>query len=135
MKQWTGRFVLAAFAVVAMVAVAAAAGTHARNDSAVPRLDAGASNAAAPADDQAKGRYKKDGNRCYWDANDSGPNQCTPQATGRFKKQGNNCVWDASDRGPDQCSPTKGRWKKDGANCLWDANDSGPNQCDPKQVK
>ena len=41
----------------------------------------------------AAGRYKKDGNRCVWDARDSGPNQCTPLAAGRFKRSGNACVW------------------------------------------
>ena len=49
---------------------------------------------------QDKGRYKKDGNNCFWDANDTGPNQCTPRTAGRFKKNGDACVWDAADRGP-----------------------------------
>jgi hypothetical protein len=59
---------------------------------------------AAP-DAMAQGRYKKDGNKCEWDARDSGPNQCTPAVKGRFKKDGNTCRWDANDNGPDQCDP------------------------------
>jgi hypothetical protein len=84
--------------------------------------------AVVPVD--ANGRYKKEGNRCVWDANDSGPNQCTPPK-GRYKKTGERCVWDANDSGPDQCTPPKGRFKKDGNRCVWDANDSGPDQCRP----
>jgi uncharacterized lipoprotein YbaY len=56
-------------------------------------------------------------------------------AKGRFKKDGSNCVWDANDTGPDQCKPNKGRFKKDGNRCLWDPNDSGPNQCNPRQPR
>ena len=49
------------------------------------------------------GRWKSDGNGgCYWDAADSGPNQCTPP--GRWKI-GTECYWDANDSGPDQCTP------------------------------
>ena len=84
--------------------------------------------AAAP---DAPGRWKKEGNRCVWDAKDSGPDQCTPPA-GRYKKAGDGCVWDANDDGPDQCKPSKGRFKKDGDRCVWEANDSGPDQCRPK---
>jgi len=88
------------------------------------------------ANPQAKGRYKKSGTTCAWDANDSGPNQCEPQTPGRFKHGANNaCVWDATESGPDQCKPPAGRWKKDGSSCVWDAKDSGPNQCNPRQVK
>jgi hypothetical protein len=83
---------------------------------------------------QQKGRYKKDGDNCVWDANDTGPNQCTPQVTGRFKKDGDKCVWDARDKGPDQCTPT-GRWKKDGNRCVWADGDTGPNQCNPRQPR
>jgi hypothetical protein len=51
---------------------------------------------------------------------------------GRWKSDGNGgCYWDASDSGPDQCAPP-GRWKDDGnGGCYWDANDSGPYQCTP----
>ncbi len=84
---------------------------------------------------QNAGRYKKDGSSCVWDANDSGPNQCTPRTAGRFKKNGDACAWDASDRGPDQCTPPSGRWKTDGDRCVFDARDSGPNQCNPRQVR
>lgn len=50
---------------------------------------------------------------------------------GRWKLDGNGgCYWDPNDSGPDQCSPTPGRWKLDAnGNCYWDPNDSGPNQC------
>ena len=37
---------------------------------------------------QQKGRYKKEGERCVWNSEDSGPNQCTPALRGRFKKSG-----------------------------------------------
>jgi hypothetical protein len=50
---------------------------------------------ASARDPQQKGRYKKQGALCLWDANDSGPNQCTPVTQGRFKKSGSACVWDA----------------------------------------
>jgi hypothetical protein len=83
---------------------------------------------------QQKGRYKLDGDKCVWDANDTGPNQCTPQVAGRFKKDGDKCVWDARDKGPDQCTPT-GRWKKQGDKCVWTAGDTGPNQCNPRQPR
>ena len=83
----------------------------------------------------AEGRYKKDGNKCEWDAKDSGPNQCTPTVKGRFKKDGNTCKWDANDNGADQCRPATGRWKKDGDTCSWAANDSGPDQCSPRTPK
>jgi hypothetical protein len=94
------------------------------------------SDASSPVD-QAKGRYKKQGDNCVWDENDGGPNQCTPQIKGRFKKGGNDsCTWDANDVGADQCRPPKGRWKKGGDNsCAWDANDGGPDQCNPRQTK
>jgi hypothetical protein len=85
-------------------------------------------------DAQKKGRYKKQGDTCVWDSNDTGPNQCTPRTAGRFKKAGNNCVWDANDFGADQCRP-KGRFKKDGDNCVWTANDNGPDQCNPRQPR
>ena len=84
---------------------------------------------------QQKGRYKKDGSKCTWDANDSGPNQCTPVTTGRFKKDGDNCEWAPNDTGADQCRPKTGRFKKDGSNCVWNGSDSGPDQCDPRQAK
>jgi hypothetical protein len=77
---------------------------------------------------QAKGRYKKQGGNCVWDATDGGPDQCTPRTKGRFKKGGDDsCKWDANDAGADQCRPSTGRWK--GWRCTWDANDGGPDQC------
>jgi hypothetical protein len=86
---------------------------------------------------QNKGRYKKQGDECVWDANDGGPNQCTPVTRGRFKRGGDDsCTWDSNDSGPDQCKPRAGRWKKgDGDRCYWDAKDSGPNQCNPRQAR
>ena len=84
---------------------------------------------------QQKGRYKKQGNNCEWDANDSGPNQCTPLTKGRFKKSGDSCTWAFNDTGPDQCRPAKGRWTKSGHRCVWRPNDSGPDQCNPRQPR
>ena len=87
--------------------------------------------------DQGKGRYKKQGDACVWDANDGGPDQCTPRVKGRFKKGGDDsCTWYANDVGDDQCRPPQGRWKKGGDNsCTWDANDGGPDQCNPRQAR
>ena len=87
------------------------------------------------ADPQAKGRYKKEGSACVWNANDTGPNQCTPVSEGRFKKDGDSCVWDAGARGADECKPKTGRFKKEGDKCVWNGSDSGPNQCDPRKAK
>ena len=52
---------------------------------------------------------------------------------GRWKLGGDgSCYWDPDDSGPDQCSQNQGRWKLGGdGSCYWDANDSGPNQCEP----
>ena len=54
-------------------------------------------------------------------------------AEGRWKLGGDGaCYWDPDDSGPDQCSQSSGRWKLGGdGSCYWDANDSGPNQCAP----
>jgi len=85
---------------------------------------------------QRKGRFKQEGDNCVWNAEDSGPNQCTPLTRGRFKKGGNDsCTWDANDNGPDQCTPPTGRWKKGDNRCYWDPKDSGPNQCNPRQAR
>ena len=91
--------------------------------------------AVAAGSAQGKGRYKKQGATCEWDANDTGPNQCTPATKGRFKKSGDTCRWDANENGPDQCRPASGRWKKDGSACNWSASDSGPDQCNPRQAR
>jgi hypothetical protein len=96
-------------------------------------LDAAVASAADAA--QAKGRYKKEGDNCVWDSNDTGPNQCTPVTTGRFKRTGGSCVWVANEKGRDQCTPKTGRFKKEGDQCVWSATDSGPNQCNPRQPK
>jgi hypothetical protein len=52
---------------------------------------------------------------------------------GRWKLGGDgSCYWDPDDSGPDQCSQASGRWKLGGdGSCYFDANDSGPNQCEP----
>jgi hypothetical protein len=84
---------------------------------------------------QAKGRYKKQGANCVWDANDSGPNQCTPIRKGRFKKSGDSCVWRANENGDDECRPATGRFKKEGTACVWRGTDSGPDQCNPRQAR
>jgi hypothetical protein len=66
---------------------------------------AGASVYVAP----PTGRYKYNGSgQCYWEPNDSGPNQCTPPPppTGRYKLDGQgHCYWDPYDSGPNQCTP------------------------------
>jgi hypothetical protein len=56
-------------------------------------------------------------------------------AEGRWKDDGNGgCYFDATDSGPDQCPAPAGRWKVDGdGNCYWDAQDSGFNQCSPAE--
>jgi hypothetical protein len=86
---------------------------------------------------QEKGRFKQEGDNCVWDANDGGPNQCTPITRGRFKKGGDDsCTWDANDNGPDQCKPPKGRWKQGGdGSCSFDPKDDGPNQCNPRRAR
>jgi hypothetical protein len=91
--------------------------------------------AGADGNTQAKGRYKKQGATCVWDANDAGPNQCTPLTKGRFKKSGDACVWDSRDSGDDQCRPAHGRFKKVGASCVWSGKDSGADQCNPRQPR
>jgi hypothetical protein len=61
-----------------------------------------------PGPSNPTGRWKDDGwGGCYWDENDSGPNQCSGSTpTGRYKLDGNgNCYWDPNDSGPDQCAP------------------------------
>jgi hypothetical protein len=125
---------------VLMFAVAAATGGPARASTFAAAVTA--VSRSAPIRDRAtaldqQGRYKKQGDNCVWDANDGGPNQCTPQVKGRFKRGANDsCTWDANDAGPDQCRPPKGRWKKGGDNsCAWNANDDGPDQCNPRQAK
>jgi len=129
-------------AVCTMFATLAFGGTFAHPVSADNRArhDSAAWTASLASDvstPQNKGRYKKQGDECVWDANDGGPNQCTPQTRGRFKKGDNDaCTWDSNDSGPDQCKPREGRWKKgDGNRCYWDPKDSGANQCNPRQAR
>jgi len=57
----------------------------------------------------------------------------TAAAEGRWKLGGDgSCFFDPDDSGPDQCSANGGRWKLGGdGSCVFDANDSGPNQCEP----
>jgi hypothetical protein len=129
-----GLMTLTTFAalIVASAAIhlfAAPPGTH------DPRVTAALSARDADAI-QKKGRFKKEGDNCVWNADDSGPNQCAPVTRGRFKKGGNDsCTWDANDNGPDQCTPPTGRWKKGNNRCYWDPKDSGPNQCNPREAR
>jgi len=53
-------------------------------------------------------------------------------ADGRWKLGGDgSCYWDPDDSGPDQCAQP-GRWKLgDDGTCYWDADDAGANQCEP----
>ena len=118
-----------AYIAVTGVILAAAGGN-------VPtRLVAGIEAKGSTAALQEKGRFKQQGDDCVWDANDTGPNQCSPRTLGRFKKEKDACVWDAKDKGPDQCTPPKGRWKVEGDRCYWDPKDEGPNQCNPRQPR
>jgi hypothetical protein len=57
-------------------------------------------------------------------------------AEGRWKLGGDGaCYFDAADSGPDQCAPMTGRWKLGGdGNCYFDANDGGPDQCVPVEA-
>jgi hypothetical protein len=57
----------------------------------------------------------------------------TAVSDGRWKLGGDgSCYWDPDDSGPDQCSQTMGRWKLGGdGSCYFDANDSGADQCAP----
>ena len=66
-------------------------------------LTAGVTAATA----EASGRWKLGGDGgCYFDANDDGPDQCTPGSLGRWKLGGDgSCYFDATDGGPDQCAP------------------------------
>src|SRR5262249_22909802 len=125
--------VLICASVVSGYAVARESGNAGR---ASVRIAADSESAAASLSSaEQKGRYKKQGDNCVWDANDEGPNQCTPPAKGRFKKEGDNCRWDANDTGDDQCRPKTGRFKQEGNRCVWSPNDSGPDQCNPRQPR
>jgi hypothetical protein len=55
---------------------------------------------------------------------------------GRWKLGGaDECYFDPNDSGPDQCDPTPGRWKSDGSGgCYFDEFDGGPDQCSPAAV-
>ena len=130
MKQPVWRFGLA-IAVFSAAVVANASAPLVENRATV----IGSSKGMSSGELQTKGRYKRQGDECVWDANDDGPNQCTPVTEGRFKQDGDKCYWDASDRGPNQCTPKKGRFKKEGDKCVWNGEDSGPNQCNPRQPR
>jgi hypothetical protein len=134
MKRTYWRLVLSAIVFSAGLAAYAFAGPEDARVSVVRSSDR-VSAASVPGEIQTKGRYKRQGDECQWDANDTGPNQCTPVTEGRFKQDGDRCYWDAGDRGPNQCTPKKGRFKKEGDKCVWNADDSGPNQCNPRQPR
>jgi hypothetical protein len=55
------------------------------------------------------------------------------ESDGRWKLgDDGSCYFDAADSGPDQCNPQLGRWKLGGdGSCYFDASDSGPDQCTP----
>jgi hypothetical protein len=61
------------------------------------------------------------------------PLRSTLGQDGRWKLGGDgSCYFDPDDSGPDQCEPNLGRWKLGGdGSCYWDPSDSGPNQCAP----
>ena len=78
--------------LVLMFAVAAASGRPARASAFAvggPAVSGSAPNADRGTSVDQQGRYKKQGDNCVWDANDGGPNQCTPQVKGRFKRGAN----------------------------------------------
>lgn len=69
----------------------------------------------------------------------TGAVSATTSLEGRWKSgDGDTCYWDPSDTGPDQCQPTvppAGRWKLAGDNsCYLDTQDSGPDQCTPAEA-
>jgi hypothetical protein len=80
--------------------------------------------------EESTGRWKGGASgSCYWDAEDTGPDQCSPIA-GRWKAGTSECYFDQYDSGPDQCSPANGRWESDGG-CHWNPFGAGSNQCEP----
>ena len=127
------RLVPLALAGAVALSAGASTGTALARESVAARLTGVVDATGDAGAIQKKGRYKKVGDKCVWDANDTGPNQCTPPLKGRFKKDGNKCVWDANDEGPNQCRPANGRFKKEGSRCVWVAGDNGPDQCDPRR--
>ena len=134
MKHHIGWLVFPLFVVLVAAGTYASDG-RAEDSAPVVRPAEGASAPDVAIEVQAKGRYKRQGDEYQWDANDTGPNQCTPQTEGRFKQEGDKCVWASNDRGPNQCTPKKGRFKKEGDKCVWNGEDSGPNQCNPRQPR
>jgi hypothetical protein len=132
MERWLRRIMVQGLLVTLGTVPGAPSDAKALPAPAVAAVGADASREAAAAQ---KGRYKKEGDNCVWDANDSGPNQCEPLTKGRFKKDGDRCVWEFNESGPDQCTPRGGRFKKEGDRCVWTANDSGPNQCNPRKPR
>lgn len=131
MERWLRRIMVQGLLVTFGTVPGAPGDVSALPLSAAAAVGAGASREAAA----QKGRYKKEGDNCVWDASDSGPNQCEPLTKGRFKKDGDRCVWEFNESGPDQCTPRGGRFKKEGDRCVWAANDSGPNQCNPRKPR
>ncbi len=129
--EWFRRAAMPAIVLTLVAGVpAGASGARTRGDRVGVRATAAPGTA-----DQQRGRYKREGDNCVWDARDTGPNQCTPVTIGRFKQEGKRCVWDASDKGPDQCTPAHGRFKQEGDKCVWTPGDSGPNQCNPRRPR
>ena len=131
MKHTVSQLVLSIILCSAAVAAYATAPPE-ESQASVLALSGNVAPSVASGETQNKGRYKRQGDECQWDASDTGPNQCTPVTEGRFKQDGERCYWDAGDRGPNQCTPKKGRFKKEGDKCVWNGDDSGPNQCNPR---
>jgi hypothetical protein len=80
-------------------------------------------------------KMQDDGNLVIYSANGSALWSSGGGGGGRWKDDGQGgCYWDPNDSGPDQCVPPTGRWKDDGqGGCYWDPNDSGPDQCVPQE--
>lgn len=89
-----------------------------------------------PPPEFGRGRFRMTLAGCYWDANQTGIDECAPQpAKGAFRVDGQGaCYADANSYPPDQCTPPAvpmGRYKPDIGACRWDPNDSGPSLCVP----
>lgn len=79
--------------------------TKTPNVSPTPRLTPTPTPTKTPTPTPKEGRYKIGPSGCYFDVNDSGPNQCEP-GVGRYKLDNSGgCYWDSSDEGPNQCNP------------------------------
>jgi hypothetical protein len=56
--------------------------------------------------------------------------------TGRWKAgSGDECYFDENDTGPDQCDPVAGRWENGSSSCEWNPAGSGENECEPPDAE